>query len=169
MKGMGVLELMTVLTLKRMRRPGSGAPYASSPSRTKRRAAIYGAEWLDKEHPEVLDGAFVINEGGYGATGYLGVERPLFGISMAEKSPLWLTLRATGRPGHGSAPHDDNVLDRMVRAMQRIQAWQRPYVMTDPVQGCPARRSRRGLHRRQPGQDAGRRQSPIAIARCAPS
>jgi acetylornithine deacetylase/succinyl-diaminopimelate desuccinylase-like protein len=52
---------------------------------------------------------------------------------MAEKSPLWLTLHATGRPGHGSAPHEDNVLDRMVRAMQRVQAWQRPYVMTPPV------------------------------------
>jgi acetylornithine deacetylase/succinyl-diaminopimelate desuccinylase-like protein len=93
----------------------------------------YGVEWLDREHPELLDAAFVINEGGYGAESYLGSERPLFGISMAEKSPLWLTLRATGKPGHGSAPHDDNVLDRMVRAMHRVQAWQRPYLMTPPV------------------------------------
>ena len=59
----------------------------------------YGAEWLDREHPELIDGAFVINEGGYGSTSFMGVERPAFGISMAEKSPLWLTLRATGRPG----------------------------------------------------------------------
>ena len=63
----------------------------------------------------------MINEGGYGADSYLGVERPLFGVSMAEKSPFWVTLKATGRPGHGSTPHDDNVLDRMVRAMHRIQ------------------------------------------------
>ena len=46
-------------------------------------------------------------------------------VSVAEKSPFWVTLKATGRPGHGSAPHDDNVLDRMVRAMRRIQAWER--------------------------------------------
>ena len=132
MKGMAVLELMTVLTLKRLgarlRRPIRLLAVADEEA-----GSAYGAEWLDKEHPELLDGAFVLNEGGYGATGYLGVERPLFGVSMAEKSPLWLTLRATGRPGHGSAPHDDNVLDRMVRALQRIQAWQRPYVMTPPV------------------------------------
>ena len=132
MKGMAVLELMTVLLLKRkgvkLRRPVRFLAVADEEA-----GSVYGAEWLDKEHPEVLDGAFVLNEGGYGATGYLGVERPLFGVSMAEKSPLWLTLRATGRPGHGSAPHEDNVLDRMVRAMQRIQAWQRPFVMTPPV------------------------------------
>lgn len=132
MKGMGVLELMALLTLKRtgtkLRRPVRFLAVADEEA-----GSAFGAEWLAHEHPELLDGAFAINEGGYGATGYLGVERPLFGVSMAEKSPLWLTLRATGRPGHGSAPHDDNVLDRLVRAMQRIQAWQRPYVMTPPV------------------------------------
>jgi acetylornithine deacetylase/succinyl-diaminopimelate desuccinylase-like protein len=132
MKGMAVLEVMTVLTLKRLgaklRRPVRLLAVADEEA-----GSAYGAEWLDREHPALLDGAFVLNEGGYGATGYLGVERPLFGVSMAEKGPLWLTLRSTGRPGHGSAPHDDNVLDRMTRAMQRIHAWQRPFLMTQPV------------------------------------
>jgi acetylornithine deacetylase/succinyl-diaminopimelate desuccinylase-like protein len=132
MKGMGVLELMTVLTLKRrgvrLRRPVRFMAVADEEA-----GSDYGVEWLDREHPELMDAAFVINEGGYGAESYLGSERPLFGVSMAEKSPLWLTLRATGKPGHGSAPHDDNVLDRMVRAMQRVQSWQRPYLMTPPV------------------------------------
>ena len=132
MKGMGVLELMTVLTLKRrgerLKRPVRFLAVADEEA-----GSDYGVEWLDREHPDLLDAAFVINEGGYGAEAYLGSERPLFGVSMAEKSPLWLTLRATGRPGHGSAPHDDNVLDRMVRVMHRVQAWQRPYIMTPPV------------------------------------
>ena len=132
MKGMGVLELMTMRLLKRhgvrLRRPIRFLAVADEEAGSE-----YGIEWIDREHPELLDVAFAINEGGYGATSYLGVERPLFGVSMSEKSPIWLTLRATGRPGHGSAPHDDNVLDRMVRAMSRIQAWQRPYLMTEPV------------------------------------
>jgi acetylornithine deacetylase/succinyl-diaminopimelate desuccinylase-like protein len=132
MKGMGVLELMTVLTLKRrgvrLRRPVRFLAVADEEAGSE-----YGVEWLNREHPDLMDAAFVINEGGYGAETYLGSERPLFGVSMAEKSPLWLTLRATGKPGHGSAPHDDNVLDRMVRAMHRVQAWQRPYLMTPPV------------------------------------
>ena len=132
MKGMGVLELMAVLTLKRrgvkLRRPVRFLAVADEEA-----GSDYGVEWLDREHPEVLDGAFVINEGGYGAESYLGSERPLFGVSMAEKSPLWLTLHATGKPGHGSAPHEDNVLDRMVRALHRVQTWQRPFLMTPPV------------------------------------
>lgn len=132
MKGMGVLELMTVLTLKRrgvpLRRPVRFLAVADEEAGSE-----YGAEWLDRQHPEVLNAEFVINEGGYGATSYLGVERPMFAISGAEKSPLWLNLHATGRPGHGSMPHEDNVLDRMVRAMQRIQAWQRPFSLTPPV------------------------------------
>ncbi|HEX5369450.1 MAG TPA: M20/M25/M40 family metallo-hydrolase [Dehalococcoidia bacterium] len=132
MKGMGVLELMTVLTLKRrgvrLRRPVRFMAVADEEA-----GSAYGVEWLDREHPELIDGAFVINEGGYGATSFMGVERPAFGISMAEKSPLWLTLRAKGRPGHGSAPHEDNVLDRMVRAMSAVQRWNRPYIMTPPM------------------------------------
>jgi acetylornithine deacetylase/succinyl-diaminopimelate desuccinylase-like protein len=132
MKGMGVLELVTMRLLKRrgvrLQRPVRFLAVADEEAGSE-----YGIEWIDREHPELLDAAFAINEGGYGATAYLGVERPLFGVSMSEKSPLWLTLRATGRPGHGSAPHDDNVLDRMVRAMGRIQAWKRPYLMTEPV------------------------------------
>ena len=132
MKGMGVLELVVLLTLKRhgvpLRRPVAFLAVADEEA-----GSDYGAEWLDKHHPELTDAAFVINEGGYGAQTFLGVDRPLFGVSMAEKSPLWLRLRTTGRPGHGSSPHDDNCLDRIVRALHRIQHWQRPPIMTAPA------------------------------------
>jgi acetylornithine deacetylase/succinyl-diaminopimelate desuccinylase-like protein len=132
MKGMGTLEIVAFLTLRRLgvrlRRPVELMVVADEEA-----GSDYGAEWLDQQHPELLDADFVINEGGYGSEAYLGVERPSFGLSMAEKSPLWLTLKSVGRPGHGSAPHDDNVVDRMVRAMQRIQDWRRPTLLTDPV------------------------------------
>lgn len=132
MKGMGILELVTFLTLHRrgvrLRRPVRFLAVADEEA-----GSDFGVEWLDKHHPELMDAAFVINEVGFGAQSYLGVERPLFGVSMAEKSPLWLTLRTTGRPGHGSAPHDDSALDRLLRAMQRLQAWERPAVLTPPV------------------------------------
>jgi acetylornithine deacetylase/succinyl-diaminopimelate desuccinylase-like protein len=133
MKGMGIIELVVMLAMKRrgvrLRRPLRFMAVADEEA-----GSDYGVEWLDKFHPEYIkDAAFVINEGGYGADSYLGVERPLFGVSVAEKSPFWVTLKATGRPGHGSAPHDDNVLDRMVRAMRRIQAWEREPLMTEPV------------------------------------
>ena len=68
----------------------------------------------------------VINEGGGGATEVLGVQRNTFNIGVAEKGPFWVTLRASGRPGHGSVPHDDNAADRLIRALYRIQTWERP-------------------------------------------
>jgi acetylornithine deacetylase/succinyl-diaminopimelate desuccinylase-like protein len=133
MKGMGVLELVVFLAIKqsgaRLKRPLRYLAVADEEAGSE-----FGVEWLDKHHPDLMsDTAFVINEGGYGAETYLGVERPLFGVSMAEKSPLWLRIKTTGRPGHGSAPHEDNCLDRIVRAMHRIQHWERPLRLTPPV------------------------------------
>lgn len=133
MKGMGVIELVAFLALKRSGRPLK-RPLRFFAVADEEAGSDYGVEWLDKHHPGLMDdAAFVINEGGYGAETYLGVERPLFGVSMAEKSPLWLRIKTTGRPGHGSAPHDDNCLDRIVRALHRVQHWERPLVMTEPV------------------------------------
>jgi acetylornithine deacetylase/succinyl-diaminopimelate desuccinylase-like protein len=88
--------------------------------------SAYGVEFLDREHPELLDCDYVINEGGAGSTEVFGVQRPVFNIGVSEKGPFWLKLRATGRPGHGSVPHDDNASDRLVRALQRINEWERP-------------------------------------------
>jgi len=130
---MGTLELVTFLAIKRsgrrLKRPLRFLAVADEEA-----GSDFGVEWLDKHHPELMDdAAFVVNEGGYGAETFLGVERPLFGVSMAEKSPLWLRIKATGRPGHGSAPHEDNCLDRIVRAMHRLQHWERPLTITEPV------------------------------------
>jgi len=56
----------------------------------------------------------------------MGVERPIFAFAAAEKSPLWLRLRTEGPPGHGSMPHAKNALDRLVRALGKVIAWERP-------------------------------------------
>ena len=125
MKGMGVMELMTFLLHKRLglplRRDLTFIAVADEEA-----GSAFGVEFLAREHPEVLACDYVINEGGTGSTEVFGVERPVFNIGVAEKGPFWLTLTAKGRPGHGSVPHDDNAADRLVRALQRIQDWQRP-------------------------------------------
>jgi len=114
-KGGGIMGVLTMLMAKRLGTPFPRELVLLALADEEAGSAL-GSRFITAQHPEWLDNIdFVLNEGGYGATGYLGVERPLFGISMAEKSPLWLTLRATGRPGHGSAPHEDNVLDRLVK------------------------------------------------------
>ncbi|MEE8337294.1 MAG: M20/M25/M40 family metallo-hydrolase [Dehalococcoidia bacterium] len=125
MKGMGVMELMTFLLHKRL-----GLPLTRDLTfmavADEEAGSDYGVEFLDREHPELLDCEYVINEGGAGSTEVFGVERPVFNIGVSEKGPLWLKLRATGRPGHGSVPHDDMASDRLVRALARISEWERP-------------------------------------------
>src|SRR5690606_32399097 len=125
MKGMGILELVTFLLHKRHNLPLMRDLDFMAVA-DEEAGSEYGVEFLDRDHPELLDCEYVINEGGGGSTEVLGKQRNTFNIGVSEKGPLWLTLRAHGRPGHGSVPHEDNAADRLVRALHRIQEWQRP-------------------------------------------
>jgi acetylornithine deacetylase/succinyl-diaminopimelate desuccinylase-like protein len=97
--------------------------------------SAYGTEFLDSDYPDLLDCDFVINEGGTGAQEVFGVRRPVFHVGIAEKGPLWLKLSTSGTPGHGSVPHDDSALERLIRALDRIRAWERPLIATPEVRG----------------------------------
>lgn len=125
MKGMGIMELVTFLLHKRLGLPLKRDLVFMAVA-DEEAGSAYGVEFLDRDHPELLDCEYVINEGGGGSSEVLGKQRNTFNIGVSEKGPLWLTLRAHGRPGHGSVPHDDNAADRLVRALMRIQEWQRP-------------------------------------------
>jgi len=124
MKGMGVLELMVMLLVKRhnipLKRDLVFLAVADEEAGSK-----YGAEFLAQHHPEALEAEYVINEGGWGTTEVMGVPRPAFNCAVSEKGPCWLRLSTEGRPGHGSVPHDNNALDRLVRALHRILEWRR--------------------------------------------
>ncbi len=125
MKGMAVMELLTVLLLKR-----HGIPLKRDvvflALADEEAGGDVGVDWMDQHHPEVMDAEYVLNEGGGGSTELLGVRHPIFNCSVSEKGPLWLKLKAEGTPGHGSVPIDDNSLERLVRALYRVQGWQRP-------------------------------------------
>jgi acetylornithine deacetylase/succinyl-diaminopimelate desuccinylase-like protein len=132
MKGMGILELMVVLAHHRLglplRRDLTFMAVADEEA-----GGTFGIDFLAEKHPDLLDCDFVLNEGGTGATEVFGVQRPVFHVGVAEKGPLWLRLITTGTPGHGSVPHDDNALDRLVRALARIHAWDRPLLPSPEV------------------------------------
>ncbi|MGD0766485.1 MAG: M20/M25/M40 family metallo-hydrolase, partial [Dehalococcoidia bacterium] len=132
MKSMGVVELMTVLLLRRQGiRLGRDVLFVAAAD--EETGGGSGIEWLDANHPELFDAEYVINEGGYGSTEMFGVRRPIFSCSVGEKGPLWLRLTARGTPGHSSVPHADNSLERLVRALYRIQAWKRPITLLPVV------------------------------------
>jgi acetylornithine deacetylase/succinyl-diaminopimelate desuccinylase-like protein len=124
MKGMGVMELMTLLLLRRLRLPLS-RDLLFIAAADEEAGGEFGIEWLDENHPELFDVEYVINEGGYGSKEMFGIKRPVFSCSVGEKGPLWLRLVSEGAPGHGSVPHRDNCVERLVRALHRIQEWER--------------------------------------------
>ncbi len=75
--------------------------------------------------------AAAINEvGGYSIT--LGGRR-FYTIQVAEKGILWTRVRATGTPGHGSMPHDDNPAVKLAAAVTRLADAPRPARVTPLV------------------------------------
>ena len=125
MKGMGTLELLVMLLFKRLNlTPNRDIVFLAVAD--EEAGSAYGMEWLDQnEQGWITEPEFALNEGGMGALNLLGSNRPVFSCSPSEKSPLWLKLRAEGQPGHGSTPHSDNAVERLIRALFAIQNWDR--------------------------------------------
>lgn len=145
MKGLGIAQLLTFLLIKRL-----GIPLARDlvffAVADEEAGSQFGMEWLERHHPETFDAEYVINEGGGGVTELFGVERPVFTVAVSEKGPLWLRLIAEGMPGHGSVPHDDNALDRLVRALYKVQNWQREMAVSPLLSEYFDRLKRAGIY-----------------------
>jgi acetylornithine deacetylase/succinyl-diaminopimelate desuccinylase-like protein len=92
-----------------------------------------GAHYLVDNHPDLFaDCTEAISEvGGFSVS--LGESARAYLIQTAEKGISWLSLKATGRPGHGSMVHDDNAVTRLAAAVSRIGAHEFPVVVTDTV------------------------------------
>ena len=125
MKGMGTLELLVMLLFKRLNlTPNRDIVFLAVAD--EEAGSSFGMEWLDQHEPDwITEPEFALNEGGMGALNMLGANRPVFACSPSEKSPLWLKLRAEGQPGHGSTPHGDNAVERLIRALYAVQNWDR--------------------------------------------
>ncbi len=153
MKGMGVMELIALFLMRR-----HGMPHRRDivffAVADEEAGSEYGVEFLDRNHPEALDAEYVINEGGWGSTEVLGVRRPAFNCAVSEKGPCWLKLTTEGRPGHGSVPFGHNALDRLVRALHRIQEWQRPRTIVPELAEYFAQAREAGFLDEEPSEEA---------------
>jgi acetylornithine deacetylase/succinyl-diaminopimelate desuccinylase-like protein len=133
MKGQGIAQLMAMVALKRADVPlARDIVYVATCD--EEIGGGVGARWIAEEHPELVRGAeFLINEGGtmraddQGRVTYVGV-------GVTEKSPFWLAVTARGTAGHGSQPTPDNAVERLVRALARLDAWETPFVVTPTVE-----------------------------------
>ncbi len=125
MKGAGVMQLLTMLLLKRQGvRLRRDVVFCAVPD--EEAGSVWGMQWLSERHPELVDVEFEMSEGGSGTSRFLGQDVELFNVATNEKTMCWLELRAVGTPGHGSRPHLDNSAVHLTRALQRLADWDRP-------------------------------------------
>ncbi|MDJ0786237.1 MAG: M20/M25/M40 family metallo-hydrolase [Myxococcota bacterium] len=128
MKGMGIMELLVFLLMRR-----NGVAHRRDVLllcvADEEEASQFGMDWLAEHHPELLVADGVINEGAFGFGELLGQRGLIFGVAPTEKAPLWLKLVAKGRPGHGSLPHGDNAALRLIQCLGRIADARRDVVL----------------------------------------
>lgn len=117
-KGKGIVDLMTLIRLKR-----AGVELSRDLvllAVADEEVESIGTQRLLAEQPELLTGVeFLLDEGGAIRTDARG-EAKAYLVSVAEKAPLWLELRFLGEPGHGSLPRTDSAVSRALAAAGRI-------------------------------------------------
>ncbi|MGB3618679.1 MAG: M20/M25/M40 family metallo-hydrolase [Catalinimonas sp.] len=134
-KGLGVMHLAALLHYREeaRRRP---LPYnvtmlAVSGEET---GGLNGSARIVEHHPATLNAAVVFGEGGSGVYDAIPSrpEVPVFGVSVAEKTSLWLRLDLQMRAsGHGAAPPPQYANRSMLRALYKLQSQKTKFVFTD--------------------------------------
>jgi len=128
MKGEAIAQLMAMLVLKRANVPLSRDVIFLATADEE--AGSFGAAWVARERPDLVRGAeFLINEGGSMQADEDGRVTSV-GIGVTEKAPFWLNATARGTAGHGSRPTPDNAVERLIRALARLEAHETPFVVT---------------------------------------
>jgi acetylornithine deacetylase/succinyl-diaminopimelate desuccinylase-like protein len=89
-----------------------------------------GVHWLTREHKDLIDAEYAINEGGDGA---LVNGKPVTNaIQAAEKVSVNFTLTALNTGGHSSMPRPDNAIYELSKALMKISGFEFPVVL-NPV------------------------------------
>jgi acetylornithine deacetylase/succinyl-diaminopimelate desuccinylase-like protein len=117
-KGMGVMELMTMLLLKRNNAPLTRDVIMLATC-DEEIGSPMGARWMVENHFDDLDPAFVLDEGGNGRRGFYSAG-DTFEIVVDEKRMVRIRLVARAEPGHASMPWSDAATHRLVRAAHTL-------------------------------------------------
>ncbi|MFQ6015649.1 MAG: M20/M25/M40 family metallo-hydrolase [Anaerolineae bacterium] len=117
MKGTVVMQLMTMLLLKRQKVP-LARDVILAVTADEEMGGFKGIGWLVDNHLELVEAEYALSEfGGFSMT--INGKR-FYPCQTAEKGVCWVRLKATGQPGHGSMPHPDNAVLKVARAVERL-------------------------------------------------
>jgi acetylornithine deacetylase/succinyl-diaminopimelate desuccinylase-like protein len=130
MKGQGIMQLMTLIAIKR-----SGMPLRRDLvfiGNTDEETGGLGARILVERHRDLIsDVEYVLTEGG-DARVQNGKVR-WYGIGVGEKMVYWQKLVVKGKSSHGSVPTPDNPVPHLARVLARLAAYETPVRLTPAV------------------------------------
>ncbi|MFQ5683957.1 MAG: M20/M25/M40 family metallo-hydrolase [Candidatus Binatia bacterium] len=133
MKGPAIVELMTMLMLKRQ-----GIPLKRDViflgTADEEAGGAKGLGFMVKKHFALFKNAeFALNEGGrIKLRGDAKV--PYYSVGVAEKGPFWLKMTVKGTPGHGSTPKSNSAVNKLVAALNRVINHRTPLKVVPEVQ-----------------------------------
>lgn len=84
-----------------------------------------GMRWLVENYLRDIDPEWVWDEGTGAYRGVFG-SKTLFALAVAEKQIYRVRLIARGEPGHGSMPHPESAVTKLIAALRRIDDAPRP-------------------------------------------
>ncbi|HZF09737.1 MAG TPA: M20/M25/M40 family metallo-hydrolase [Thermoanaerobaculia bacterium] len=130
-KSLGVAQLAALVDLKRR-----GAPFARDviflAVADEESGGGEGTGWLMAHHPELFSGVEgVIGEGGRNQIA--GGKLLWWGIEVAQKRPLWLSVEANGRGGHASGLNPASAVHQLVAGLARVLALPPRYRVSAPA------------------------------------
>ena len=88
-----------------------------------------GVDWLLKNHRELIDADFALNEGGGGTM--VNGRRLSNNIGLAEKIYSDFTVEVLNKGGHSARPVPDNAIYQLAGALTRIGAFNFPYRLNE--------------------------------------
>ena len=129
MKGMGVLELMALIYLKRKGIvPDQDLIFLAVAD--EETGGVMGAKWVLDHHPELLDIQGVINEGGGGV---IHEEKRWYEVSTSQKVICQTRFTVTGEGGHASVPKKKTAVTTLIEALDRLRRHTFPYKLIPTV------------------------------------
>jgi acetylornithine deacetylase/succinyl-diaminopimelate desuccinylase-like protein len=130
MKGQGIIELMTLIALKR-----SGMPLKQDIvfiGNADEESDGLGSRIFVERHKDLLAGVkYLLTEGGDTRVEQGKVR--WFGLGVGEKQVYWQKLVVKGKSSHGSVPTPDNPVPHLARVIARVAAWETPIRVTPAV------------------------------------
>lgn len=122
MKGFGIMQLMTMLLVKRndlkLKRDLIFLAVCDEEN-----GGSKGMEYLVNNCFDEIRSEYALSEGSFGTKGIVGKD-VVYSYAVADKAPLWLRLRTEGQPGHGSMPIKNSAINQMVSALEKIRTYE---------------------------------------------